>query len=202
MKLLVFRFCRITSKTFLHETDTVRVIHSGAVSSFNLFLGAQLLLPFWLSFIPVEVQQGHNTTKKRCLPLSTAVRRKEHSGQSCKMFPKRILLAPPSAIAERTENRYVQMHAEPTWQRTTGDGFRRGAVTGRTRFQRSDGDYQKRNERTGEFMEAKSGGDPFKGRRERAGRSGHAERLSKTVSKQIRDFGRVFTRDLAAPPGS
>ncbi len=47
--------------------------------------------------------------------------------------------------------------------KNTGDGFRRGAVTGRTQFQREDGNYQKRNERSGQFMEVKSGGKPFKG---------------------------------------
>jgi hypothetical protein len=47
--------------------------------------------------------------------------------------------------------------------KNTGDGFRRGAVTGRTQFQRPDGNYQKRNERTGEFMPVKDGGTPFKG---------------------------------------
>ncbi len=47
--------------------------------------------------------------------------------------------------------------------RNTGEGFRRGAVTGRTQFQRDDGNYQKRNERNGQFMEVKSGGRPFKG---------------------------------------
>ena len=47
--------------------------------------------------------------------------------------------------------------------KNTGDGFRRGAVTGRTQFRRPDDNYQKRDERTGEFMEVKGGGDPFKG---------------------------------------
>ena len=47
--------------------------------------------------------------------------------------------------------------------KNTGDGFRRGAVTGRTQFQRPDGNFQKRNERTGEFMPVKDGGKPFKG---------------------------------------
>lgn len=47
--------------------------------------------------------------------------------------------------------------------KNTGDGFRRGAVTGRTQFQRDDGNYQKRDERTGHFMETKSDGTPFKG---------------------------------------
>lgn len=47
--------------------------------------------------------------------------------------------------------------------RNTGDGFRRGAVTGRTQFRRDDGSFQKRDERTGHFMEVKSGGVPSKG---------------------------------------
>jgi hypothetical protein len=47
--------------------------------------------------------------------------------------------------------------------KNTGNGFRRGAVTGRTQFQRSDGNYQKRDERTGHFMEVKDDGKPFKG---------------------------------------
>jgi len=47
--------------------------------------------------------------------------------------------------------------------KNTGDGYRRGAVTGRTQFQREDGNYQKRNERNGQFMEVKGRGKPFKG---------------------------------------
>jgi len=47
--------------------------------------------------------------------------------------------------------------------RNTGDGFRRGAVTGRTQFERPDGHWQKRNERTGELMSVKDDGSPFKG---------------------------------------
>jgi hypothetical protein len=42
-------------------------------------------------------------------------------------------------------------------------GFRRGAVKGRTQFQRPDGLWQKRNEETGELMEVKDDGEPFKG---------------------------------------
>ncbi len=45
----------------------------------------------------------------------------------------------------------------------TGEGFRRGAVSGRTQFQRPDGNWQKRDERTGQLMGAKSDGKPFKG---------------------------------------
>jgi hypothetical protein len=45
----------------------------------------------------------------------------------------------------------------------TGNGSRRGSVTGRTQFERPDGNYQKRNERTGEFMTVKDDGKPFKG---------------------------------------
>lgn len=47
--------------------------------------------------------------------------------------------------------------------KNTGDGYRRGAVTGRTQFQRPDGNYQKRDERTGRLMEVKDDGTPFKG---------------------------------------
>lgn len=45
----------------------------------------------------------------------------------------------------------------------TGNGHRRGAVTGRTQFQHNNGHYQKRDERTGHFMEYKSTDGPFKG---------------------------------------
>jgi hypothetical protein len=47
--------------------------------------------------------------------------------------------------------------------KNTGDGYRRGAVTGRTQFERPDGHYQKRDERTGEFMEVKQSPGRFKG---------------------------------------
>lgn len=47
--------------------------------------------------------------------------------------------------------------------KNTGQGFRRGAVTGRTQFERSDGLYQKRDERTGSFMEVKQTPGKFKG---------------------------------------
>ncbi|MCA0255597.1 MAG: hypothetical protein LCH47_03235 [Proteobacteria bacterium] len=47
--------------------------------------------------------------------------------------------------------------------KNTGDGYRKGAVTGRTQFERQDGHYQKRDERTGEFMEVKQSPGPFKG---------------------------------------
>ncbi|MET3528054.1 hypothetical protein [Phenylobacterium koreense] len=47
--------------------------------------------------------------------------------------------------------------------KNTGDGFRRGSVTGRTQFQRADGLYQKRDERTGTFMEVKQSPGKFKG---------------------------------------
>ena len=47
--------------------------------------------------------------------------------------------------------------------KNTGQGFRRGAVTGRTQFQRDDGLWQKRNERDGRFMGAKDDGTPHKG---------------------------------------
>lgn len=47
--------------------------------------------------------------------------------------------------------------------KNTGDGYRRGSVTGRTQFQHANGDYQKRNERNGQFMERKQSEGPFKG---------------------------------------
>jgi hypothetical protein len=47
--------------------------------------------------------------------------------------------------------------------RNTGDGFRRGSVTGRTQFKRPDGLWQKRDERTGQLMNVKDNGEPFKG---------------------------------------
>ncbi|MFG1306980.1 hypothetical protein V5F34_22910 [Xanthobacter autotrophicus] len=50
-----------------------------------------------------------------------------------------------------------------TWQKSSGDGFRRGSVTGRTQFQRPDGLFQKRDERTGAFMEVKQTQGKFKG---------------------------------------
>lgn len=47
--------------------------------------------------------------------------------------------------------------------KNTGDGYRRGAVAGRTQFERPDGLHQKRNEGTGEFMEVKQTPGKFKG---------------------------------------
>lgn len=47
--------------------------------------------------------------------------------------------------------------------KNTGDGYRNGAVTGRTQFERSDGHFQKRDERTGHFMEVKQTDGKFKG---------------------------------------
>ncbi len=47
--------------------------------------------------------------------------------------------------------------------KNTGDGYRKGAVTGRTQYQRDDGTWQKRDERSGRFMEVKDDGTPFKG---------------------------------------
>jgi hypothetical protein len=47
--------------------------------------------------------------------------------------------------------------------KNTGDGHRKGAVTGRTQFQRPDGTYQKRDERTGRLMEVKQTPGPYKG---------------------------------------
>ena len=47
--------------------------------------------------------------------------------------------------------------------KNTGDGFRRGAVAGRTQFQRPDRLWQKRDERTGHLMSVKDDGEPFKG---------------------------------------
>jgi hypothetical protein len=47
--------------------------------------------------------------------------------------------------------------------KNTGNGHRRGSVTGRTQHQRPNGDWQKRDERTGHFMEVKQTSGPFKG---------------------------------------
>jgi hypothetical protein len=47
--------------------------------------------------------------------------------------------------------------------RNTGDGFRRGAVSGRTQFQRPDGHWQKRDEGTGHTMAVKQSPGPYKG---------------------------------------
>ena len=47
--------------------------------------------------------------------------------------------------------------------KNTGNGFRRGSVTGRTQFERPDGLFQKRAERTGQFMEVKQSEGKFKG---------------------------------------
>lgn len=47
--------------------------------------------------------------------------------------------------------------------KNTGDGYRRGAVTGRTQFKRKDGNWQKRDENTGQLMGVKDDGTPFKG---------------------------------------
>ena len=47
--------------------------------------------------------------------------------------------------------------------KNTGDGYRQGAVKGRTQFQHGNGDWQKRDERSGHFMERKSSDGPFKG---------------------------------------
>lgn len=56
-----------------------------------------------------------------------------------------------------------QTPREVNMAKNTGDGFRRGAVTGRTQFQRPDGLWQKRDERTGHLMSVKDDGEPFKG---------------------------------------
>jgi len=57
--------------------------------------------------------------------------------------------------------------------KNTGNGFRRGAVTGRTQFQRPDGHWQKRDEGSGHLMGVKNDGTPFKGvTREPDGRDG------------------------------
>ena len=47
--------------------------------------------------------------------------------------------------------------------KNTGEGFRQGAVRGRTQFQQPNGDWQKRNEGNDQFMERKSSPGPFKG---------------------------------------
>lgn len=50
-----------------------------------------------------------------------------------------------------------------TMAKNTGEGYRQGAVTGRTQFKRPDGTHQKRDETTGEFMEVKQTPGKFKG---------------------------------------
>lgn len=47
--------------------------------------------------------------------------------------------------------------------KNTNDGYRKGAVTGRTQHQRPDGLWQKRDEHTGRLMSVKDNGKPFKG---------------------------------------
>jgi hypothetical protein len=47
--------------------------------------------------------------------------------------------------------------------KNTNDGYRKGAVKGRTQYQRPDGSWQKRDERTGRLMSVKDDGKPFKG---------------------------------------
>ena len=47
--------------------------------------------------------------------------------------------------------------------KNTGEGYRRGSVTGRTQFQLPNGDWHKRDERTGQFLDRKSSPGPHKG---------------------------------------
>ncbi len=47
--------------------------------------------------------------------------------------------------------------------KNTGDGFRHGAVRGRTQFQRPDGHWQKRDEGNGQLMAVKQSEGPYKG---------------------------------------
>lgn len=47
--------------------------------------------------------------------------------------------------------------------KNTGNGSRRGAVTGRTQMKSSNGTWIKRNSASGRFMDAKAGGGAFKG---------------------------------------
>ena len=47
--------------------------------------------------------------------------------------------------------------------KNTGQGYRQGAVKGRTQYQRDDGMWQKRDEGTGQFKEVKQSEGPFKG---------------------------------------
>lgn len=52
--------------------------------------------------------------------------------------------------------------------KNTGNGSRRGAVTGRTQVQGSNGTWTKRDTSTGKFLDAKTTGGTFKGvRKER-----------------------------------
>ncbi|MDF9408213.1 MAG: hypothetical protein A4E52_00332 [Pelotomaculum sp. PtaB.Bin013] len=48
--------------------------------------------------------------------------------------------------------------------KNTGQGFRKGAVDGRSQFQAPNGNWVKRDAETGRFMDQKTSGDsPFKG---------------------------------------
>ncbi|MEN5228631.1 hypothetical protein [Brevundimonas naejangsanensis] len=58
---------------------------------------------------------------------------------------------------------FILRSMEAAMGKNTGEGYRKGAVRGRTQFQHQNGDWQKRDEHTGEFMERKSTPGPFKG---------------------------------------
>lgn len=47
--------------------------------------------------------------------------------------------------------------------KNTGDGFRRGAITGRTQFRLPDGRWMKRDESIGRFLDRKETEGPWKG---------------------------------------
>lgn len=47
--------------------------------------------------------------------------------------------------------------------KNTGDGFRRGSVTGRTQVQLPNGTWMKRDERNGQFLDGKKSEGPWKG---------------------------------------
>lgn len=63
----------------------------------------------------------------------------------------------------RIMRRSRSVRAEATMGKNTGEGYRVGAVRGRTQFQHENGDWQKRDEGSGRFMERKSTEGPFKG---------------------------------------
>ncbi len=68
-----------------------------------------------------------------------------------------------AVIKRISDEGYLTNAKAESMAKNTGDGFRRGAVTGRTQFQRPDGHWQKRDERTGQLMSVKDDGKPFKG---------------------------------------
>jgi hypothetical protein len=61
------------------------------------------------------------------------------------------------------DSRHPGLNMGTNMAKNTGNGYRKGAVTGRAQFQRPDGLYQKRDERTGRLMAVKQTPGPYKG---------------------------------------